>query len=154
MSDYDIQAVPVGDVLDLRTALLLRHQAGSPSASGDDHPAAFHVAAFYDEVQVAIGSIHPEPMPDGYKADAWRIHDLAVDHGHRGIGVGAMLIQRCLEHAVGHEARAAWCLAPAGAFGFFERYGFQRTGDPIEASTGPQYLLFAALGPRRRSWSI
>ena len=154
MSDYDIRIVPVADVLDLRTALLLRHHPGSPSASGDDHTAAFHVAAYYDETQVAVGSIHPEPMPDGYKTDSWRIHDLAVDHGHRGVGVGAMLLERCLEHAVGFEARVVWCLAPAGAFGFFERYGFQRTGDPIDASTGPQYLLFAQLGPLRRSWSI
>lgn len=154
MSDYDLRTVADVDVHDLRQALMLRHGTASPSIPGDDHPAALHVAAYRDEIQVAVASTHPEPMPDGYRTGAWRLHNIAVDHGHRGVGVGALLVERCLEHAAGHEARAAWCMAPAGAFGFFERYGFVRTGDPIADDAGPHYLLFAPLGPLRRSWSI
>lgn len=154
MSDYHLQIVPSATVLDLRTALMRRHGSGSPSVLGDDHPMSSHVAAYRDKVLVGIGSIHPQRMPDGNQTDAWRLHGVAVEHGHRGAGVGALIVERCLEHAAEHGARVAWCAAPAGAFGFFERFGFRRTGDPIDASDEPQYLLFAEVGPLRRSNSI
>jgi GNAT superfamily N-acetyltransferase len=159
MSDYEARTVDAADVVDLRTALLRRRavDADTPPPTllpGDEHPNALHVAAFHETVQVGIASIHPEPMPHGYRTGAWRIHDVAMDHGHRGLGIGAILVERCLEHAAQNEARAAWCLAPAGAFGFFDRYGFQRSGDPYEGPEGPGYLLYVELGPLRRSWSI
>lgn len=159
MSDYDIRTVGPGDLTVLRIALLHRprtdaHASAYPILPGDEHPAAFHVAAYRDGTQVGIASIHPEPMPNGYRTGAWRIHDVAIDHGHRGRGVGAILVERCLEHAANNEARAAWCFAPAAAFGFFERYGFQRSGDPSDGPDGPGYLLYVELGPLRRSWSL
>ena len=154
LSNYDIRIVAAVDVLELRAALLLRHRTGSPSVAGDEHPTACHVAAHRDEMPVGIGSIHPEPMPDERRSGTWRLHGVAVDHGHRGMGVGALIVELCLEHAAGHDGRSAWCVAPAGAFGFFERYGFRRSGDPIDDRDGPQYMLFAELGPLRRSWSI
>ena len=154
MSDYAIEIVTAADVVDLRTALLLRHRGGSPLVAGDEHPNACHVAAYRDGKQVGIGSIHPEPMPDGYGTAAWRLHGVTVDHGHRGAGVGALIVERCLDHASGQEARAVWCVAPAGTFSFFERYGFQRIGDPIDNSDGPQYKLFVELEPPRKSWAI
>ncbi len=154
MSDYGIRGVSAADVYELREALLLRRRGGSPSVPGDEDPTACHLAAYRDEARVGIGSIHPEPMPDGSTADTWRLHGVAVDHGHRGVGVGALIVERCLEHAAEHGARAVWCLAPAGVFGFFERYGFQRMGDPIDDPEGPQYKLFAEIEPLRRSWSL
>ena len=154
MSDYAIEIVTAADVVDLRTALLLRHRGGSPLVAGDEHPDACHVAAYRDGKQVGIGSIHPEPMPDGYGTAAWRLHGVTVDHGHRGAGVGALIVERCLDHASGQEASAVWCVAPAGTFSFFERYGFQRFGDPIDDSDGPQYKLFVELEPPRKSWAI
>jgi N-acetylglutamate synthase-like GNAT family acetyltransferase len=93
-------------------------------------------------------------MPDGYRTAAWRLHGVAVDYGHRGAGVGALIVERCLHHAAGQEARAVWCIAPAGTFGFFERYGFLRTGDPIDDNHGPQYKLFVELGSPRKSWTL
>jgi predicted N-acetyltransferase YhbS len=154
LSDYGIEIVTAADVLDLRCALLHRHLVGSPVVAGDQHPDAYHVAAYRDENQVAVGSIHPEPMPEGYQTAAWRLHGVTVEHGHRGVGVGALIVERCLDHAVGQEARVVWCVAPAGTFGFFERYGFQRTGDPIDDSAGPQYKLFVELGSPRKSWAL
>jgi len=146
VSDYQLQTVPASTVLELRTALVLRHGPGSASVLGDDHPMSLHVAAYRDEVLIAIGSIHPQRMPGGNQPDAWRLHGVAVDHGHRGVGIGALILDRCLEHAVEHDARLAWCTAPAAAFGFFEHFGFRRTGDPIDDAGEPNYVLFAEVG--------
>jgi len=153
LSNYDIRIVAVADVLELRGALLA-HPAGSPSITGDDHPSSCHVAARRNEIPVGIGSIYSEPTPDGNPTATWKLHGVAVDHGHRGMGVGALVVERCLEHAAAHGANVVWCTAPAGAFGFFERCGFRRTGDPVDHRGGPQYKLFAEIGPLRRSWSI
>lgn len=154
MSDYEIRRIDASTVLQLRRALLRRYRTDSPSVMGDEHPSACHIGAYRDDRLVAVGSIHPEAMPGGYRTNAWRFHGVAVDHGHRGVGVGALITERCLEHAAGREAKVVWCVAPAGAYGFFERYGFRRTGDPIDDADGPQYMLFAELGPLRRSWAL
>lgn len=148
MSDYEIRTVTAAGVRSLRLALV-----GEPEVDGDGLPEACHLGAYRDEVLVGVGSIHPESMPAGYRDGAWRVHGLGVEHGHRGIGVGALLLERLLEHAAGHDPQAAWCVAPAGVYGFFERFGFRRTGEPLEGSSGPQYLLYTPLGPLRRSWA-
>ena len=154
LSGYKIRTAVAADVLDLRAALLLRGRDNHPPVAGDEDPTAFHVAVYREDEQVGVGSIHPEAMPEGPTTNAWRLHSVAVAHGHRGFGVGALIVERCLEHSASHDARAVWCLAPAGAFGFFDRFGFQRTGDPIENDDGPQYKLFAKARPVKRSWAI
>lgn len=113
------------------------------------------MAAFHDETAVGVASIHPQGMPGGYKTHAWRLTGVAVEFGHRGVGVGALLVERCLEHAADMDAQVAWCLAPAGVFGFFEQLGFRRSGDPIDdPERGPHYLVYQELGPLTRSWAL
>lgn len=154
MSEFQVRSVDSEAVAALRNAVISRYTDAAGSTAGDDAPLASHVGAFREEDLVGVGSIHPEAMPDGFRVGAWRLHGLAVEHGFRGRGIGSMLVERLLEHAAANEARGAWCLAPAGAFGFFERYGFRRAGPPIEREPGgPHYTLFVQLGPLRRSWA-
>jgi predicted GNAT family N-acyltransferase len=69
---------------------------------------------------------------------------MAVDHGHRGYGLGGLMLRRCLEHAAQHAGRMVWCSARAEVYGFFERHGFGRRGDPFELpGIGPHYLMVA-----------
>lgn len=156
MADYDIRTIDLDGVIALRTALLDPERNGHAEASaGDEHPTARHVGAFHDDRLVGVASIHPQGMPGGYKTNSWRLTGVGVDFGHRGGGVGALLVERCLEHASEREGRITWCLAPAGTFGFFERLGFRRSGDPIDDPTrGPHYLLYQELGPLSHSWAI
>jgi predicted N-acetyltransferase YhbS len=149
MSDYQISAAEASDVQPLRRSLL-----GHDSVIGDGDSTALHTTAVRDGQIVGVASIHPEPMPTGFGEHAWRLHGLAVEHGHRGYGVGALLIERCLEHAAEQSGRAVWSRVPVGAFGFFDRYGFARTGDPSTGTNGPEYLVYAEIGPLRRSWAI
>ncbi len=153
MSDYDMRVVDAAAVIPLQRALLDRHDPEVERTT--HHPWSLHVGAFARETLIGAASIHPEAMPDGYREGAWRLRGVAVDYGHRGRGVGALMVGRCLEHASAHAARAVWCVAPAGALGFFERHGFERTGDAIDGGErGPQYLLFMDFGIRSRSWAV
>ena len=157
MSEYDIQRIDAAEARPLRRALL--HPA-QPLAAVDyeaDHdPASLHLGAFKDGVLVGVASTHPQPMPGSHSgAGAWRIRDVAVEHGHRGRGVGAWLLERCIAHASTQHGSVVWCTARVGAYGFFARMGFARSGPPIEdPEEGPQYTLYADVPPLERSWKI
>jgi N-acetylglutamate synthase-like GNAT family acetyltransferase len=156
VTNYEIRTVDFDTVGDLRAALLDPARTGHATATaGDEHPSARHVAAFTDGSLVGVATIHPQGMPGGIKMDAWRLTGVAVEFGHRGGGAGALLVERCLEHAAEAGAKTVWCLAHAGAFGFFERLGFGRSGDPIDdPDLGPQYLLSQQVRPLRRNWAL
>ena len=148
MSDYELQRIEAAEARPLRRALL---HPSLPLAAvdyqADSHPSALHVGAFKDWVLVGIATVHPQPMPSAIRTGAWRIRDIAVEHGHRGRGVGAWMLERCLEHAATAEGQVAWCTARAGAYGFFEHVGFRRRGQPFELpGGGPHYLVVAEFG--------
>ncbi len=153
MSEYDVRAVAASAVLPLQRALLDRHHPEVEPIPDDDW--SQHFGAFFGDTLVGAASIHREAMPDGLEEGVWRLAGVAVDYGQRGRGVGALLVGRCLEHAAAHAATAVWCIAPAGVFGFFEKHGFQRTGEAIDGGyRGPQYMLFADFADRSRSWAV
>jgi len=156
VSDYEIQLIEPAEARPLRRALL--HPALPPAAvdyEADTDPSARHIGAFKDGVLVGIATIHPQSMPSMTRTGAWRLRDIAVDHGHRGRGVGAWLVERCLEHASATGGSVAWCTARVGAYGFLEHLGFRRAGAPIDdAQDGPQYLMSAELGPVEKSWKL
>ncbi|MFH1104463.1 MAG: GNAT family N-acetyltransferase, partial [Actinomycetota bacterium] len=156
VSDYEIQKIEAAEARPLRRALLHPSlPAAAVDYEADTHPSAMHVGAFKDGVLVGIASVHPQPMPSATRTGAWRIRDVAVEHGHRGRGVGAWMLERCLEHASATGGRVAWCAARVGAYGFFERLGFRRAGPPIDdPQDGPQYLMYVDLGPVEKSWKL
>jgi GNAT superfamily N-acetyltransferase len=156
VSDYEVKTIEPAEARPLRRALL--HPVAPVEAveyEADTHPSARHVGAFKDGVLVGIATIHPQPMPSGSGMGAWRLRDVAVEHGHRGRGVGAWLVERCLDHAAATGGTVAWCAARASAFGFFDHLGFRRVGGPIDdPDEGEQYLVYAELGPIDRDWKL
>lgn len=156
MSEYEIQSIEPAEARPLRRALL---HPTLPPAGVDYHfdhdPAALHVGAFKDGVLAGIASVHPQAMPGSPGPGAWRLRDIAVERGHRGRGVGAWLLERCVEHVAGQSGSVIWCTTRVGAFGFFQRMGFGRVGSPIEDPVeGPQYMVAAEVPPLERSWRL
>jgi len=156
MADYELQTIAPAEARPLRRALL--HQL-LPTAAVDyqsDHdPESLHIGAFKDGALVGVASVHPQAMPNSPEPAAWRIRDIAVERGHRGRGVGAWLLERCLEHASTRSGSVIWCTTRVAAYGFFERMGFSRAGPPIEdPDEGPQYTVYAEVPPLERSWRL
>jgi GNAT superfamily N-acetyltransferase len=149
VTEYRVADADLPIVQQLRVALVRHGPVG-----GDTDPAAGHCAAYRDGVVIGVASIHPEAMPGTTDERAWRVHGIAVEHGHRGGGVGSSLLERCLLHASTRNASTVWCRAPAGVFGFLDRHGFARTGDPSVGPDGPEYVMYRELGSVRRSWAI
>lgn len=156
MSDYEFATVEPAEVRPLRRALLHPELSVDAVMSlSDTHHAARHIGAFKDGVLVAIGTIHPQPMPAGNPRGAWRIREVAVEHGHRGKGLGALLMERLLEHAADNQGTVAWATVRTTAAGFFERCGFQPIDAPfVDPQEGQQYLMHAPIRPLHRSWKL
>jgi len=146
-----VRAIPVGEVRMLRRALL--HAPDEPFVSeypGDDDPEALHLAGYRDREMVGVASLVPEPLPVEPGPDEWRIRGLAVEHGHRGYGLGGLLLDRLLDHAAAMGARIVWGIAPAAAYGFCFRYGLERHGEPlVDADGTPLYRVIARFAPAR-----
>lgn len=153
MSDCEIRAVEAEAVRPLRRALLRPHQQVEELAyPGDDHPEALHVGGFRHGHMVGIATIIPRPMPGRRERRAWQVRGMAVEHGQRGYGLGGLMLDACVAHAAAHGGRLAWCNARAGSFGFYERYGFRRDGEPFELpDIGPHYRMYRPLLPAEGS---
>jgi len=147
MSEFDVRAIEPGETYALRRALLRPHQQSHEMTwSGDEHPDTLHIGGFRDERLVGIGTVHRQVMPGSGEPDAWRIRGIAVDHGHRGHGLGYLMLYRLVEHAASRGGRVVWANATAVSFGFFEHHGFVRRGDPFELpEIGPHYVVYAEL---------
>jgi predicted GNAT family N-acyltransferase len=142
MSEYEIRSVDPTEAQGLRRAVLTPTALADRSRSiDDDAPSTLHVGGFRGEHLAGVASIARRRSPDEPGDGTWRLHGVAIELGHRGWGLGAQLLQRCLEHAASHQARFVWCDVPAGTFGFFERFGFHRVGDPFTVDSAPHYRM-------------
>lgn len=145
MPVYDLRPIDAARALDLRRALL----PGSEALPDDEHTDRRHVGVFKGEVLVGIGATLPQPMPGGRHDGAWRVRGLAVEHGHRGRGLGTLLLQDLFDHATSLGGTLAWALVPPEAAGFFVRHRFD--GPAIDDRVR---LMSVAIRPSTRSWAI
>jgi len=143
-ADYSIERADATEVRPLQEALV-----GSTPI-----PQGIHVVVRHDGTVIGVASVRSEPLPERPGGDAWRLTGVGVEFGHRGRGVGGALVERCLSLVGDRGGDVVWCRAPAGAYGFFKRYGLERSGDPITGVDGPEYLLAGRIAPLRRSWSL
>ncbi|HEX5630699.1 MAG TPA: GNAT family N-acetyltransferase, partial [Acidimicrobiia bacterium] len=144
MPEPELERITAAEARPLRRGLL---HPGLPLEAvdypGDADAAAFHVGVLLEGLLIGIGTIHPAPVPGGDRTSSWRVRDIAIEHGHRGRGVGKMILGRLLEHAAGNEARIAWGAARLSAVGFFEHHGFAAFEAPwADPHEGEQRLLW------------
>lgn len=130
------------EVVDVRHVVL---RPGRPRETavfaGDDHPLARHWVAIDGGAVVGVATIVPAPMPDPPVAPppAWQLRGMAVLPAHRGLGLGA----RLLEAAQQDLAAPAWCNAREAVEAFYAAHGWRAVGPLFE---------IAGVGPHRRMW--
>jgi GNAT superfamily N-acetyltransferase len=146
MSEFEVRPITSEAAGPLRAALLRDDEGWGETTSE-----ALHLGGFRNGRLVGFASVAPQRAPDDPGPGAWRLRGIAVDHGHRGYGLGGLMLRRCLGHATARGARIVWSRIPATVFGFFEHHGFERVGDPYEDAAGlPHYLVTADAERRRR----
>jgi GNAT superfamily N-acetyltransferase len=118
--------------------------------AGDDHPAVAYVAARLGGRIVSVATVFPEPCPwRGDAADAdrhWRLRGMATLDGHKGRGVGALVLRAAIDRAVAGGAALMWFEAREDAVPFYLRHGFRPEGEPWTLPvTGLQRHMWAPL---------
>ncbi|WP_420861281.1 GNAT family N-acetyltransferase [Algirhabdus cladophorae] len=120
MMSLHIKPVPVDEVLELRQRVLWPEKSlESVRVNGD--AAAYHLAAFQDQIVVGVGSFYT----DGAGA---RLRKLAVEPSCQGKGIGGQLVQTGAAHLRENGIEVLWCDARQTALAFYRGLGF--TIDP------------------------
>ena len=122
-ADYGIDHVAIRSV---RFAVFVDEQAVPAELEMDERDAeCFHVLA-RDLAGRAVGTGRLDV------AAGCRIGRMAVLSDWRGAGVGAQILAALHAHARSAGHRSAWCHAQLAARGFYERAGYQASGDTFE----------------------
>lgn len=133
--------ISAADTRALRRRVLRPHQA--PEACvypADDDASTGHLGVFVDGRLVGVASIFEESRPG--EVGGWRIRGMAVAPEHRGRGLGAALLEACLDHARGRGGGEVWCNARTSAARFYGHLGFEPEGEEFELpGIGPHYLM-------------
>ncbi len=117
----------------LRQRILRPHQSLEelvvPGEEGDE---SAWFGALRGDLLIGSAGIFPEQSPDIDVPGSWRLRAMATDEEARGMGVGNMLLDSCLSHAKGRDARLVWCSARTPVLGFYEARGFVAVSDEYE----------------------
>ncbi len=148
-----VRAVPAEATYELRRQVL---RQGAPDAEvalvGDVDPGAFHLALADDEGRlVAVASAHPAPTEHRPGRRWWRVRGMAVEPGHQGRGLGAVLLEAVVTRARDLGAEGVWAAGRDPALGFYRRQGWTVEGEGYLAAGGlPHHTVLldlVATGP-------
>jgi len=95
------------------------------------HAGEFLLAAILDGRPIAVGGLNRDPYSSA--DDVGRLRHVYVAVEARRLGVGAMLVESIINRAARSFSTLRLRTATAEAAAFYERLGFQRTGE--EAAT-------------------
>lgn len=121
----------------------------------DDQADAGHAAATLAGRVVGVGSLAREAMPDRPeltvpvpRGRSWRLRGMAVADGHRGCGIGAVVLARLVRHAVDHGADLLWANARDGAVAFYLANGWEVVSAGFELpDIGGHHVMVHRLAP-------
>ena len=116
---------------------------------GDTAPETGHFGAFQDKQLVGIASVYSEAMAAQPEKHGWRLRGMAVVPEVRRTGIGAQLIERCIQHCADRQGQLIWCNARTSAQTFYEAQGFAIEGKEFELpEIGPHFVMWKALSER------
>lgn len=129
----------------LRTAVLRAGMSTGDRPAPGDAEDAIHLAAWDGAELVGAAVLLPRPLPPRPDVDhAVQLRGMAVAPGHRGTGIGALIVVRALQIAAARGDELLWCNARSTARGFYERLGLRAEGEEfISTETGiPHFLMW------------
>lgn len=102
-----------------------------------DRPGEMLAGAFLDDALIGIGGRSIDPYAGDLRIG--RVRHVYILEGHRGAGIGRLLLENVIRGAGQHFSRLN-LRAPPAAFGFYEHLGFTRA-EGLETVT--HHLLLA-----------
>jgi GNAT superfamily N-acetyltransferase len=140
----EVVRLPTADVLDLRVRVLRK---GTPFTHAnypeDGYQDVVNFCIVRDGQPVATSTWFAKECPGMPGVPAVQLKGMAVDDELQGEGLGALLIDRGMQHARSLGAVVVWARARDSALYFYERRGFEVRGDGfIDEPTGmPHHIV-------------
>jgi GNAT superfamily N-acetyltransferase len=147
-SRFEVRKIPTSATLEVRQRVLRPTQTVADMARPeDDLPTTVHFGAMLDGRVVGTASMFFKPIiwPDGFvpnaelagliercQGGAWQLRGMATTPEVRGMGAGAAVLTRCLEHVRECGGSLFWCNARLVAIGFYERFGLVAVGPEFQ----------------------
>src|SRR5690606_32818171 len=120
----DVRLIAPQQTHAMRQRVLRPHQTmAEMEYPGDRAAETVHLGAFAGDELVGIASLYREPWREDPQPHDWRLRGMAVADRLRGAGVGAALLQACIDHVKSAGGGRLWCNARTPARGFYERFG-------------------------------
>ncbi|WP_372653772.1 GNAT family N-acetyltransferase [Halobacteriovorax sp.] len=112
----------------------------------DDDEQTFHLGAFIDSQLVSVASFYFEKNPKLVEEYQYRLRGMATLPEHRGKGLSSSLLRTAFPIIEQNFCQLLWCNARSTAQGFYQKVGFERTGEEFDVPTiGPHYLMFKTI---------
>jgi len=141
---YSVQRVAAEEIVDLRHRVL---RAGLPRQSaifpGDDDGQTVHLGALESGKIVGCATVLESRFED---RPALQIRGVAVDPGHRGRGIGRMLLVTIERLALEREVKLLWANCRTPAVEFYAKAGWSKVSDEFVIPTaGPHFKMIRRL---------
>lgn len=145
-STYHVSRVLPKETWPLRSAVLWPEKQPDATCSlpVDEEPGVFHLGVISEGIVVGIGTFMPQNHPDLPGSVGHRLRAMATHPGHRGRGVGCMLIRHAEAQLREAGFGGVWADARKVALGFYASLGWEVTGPFYEVpKRGPHRLVWS-----------
>jgi GNAT superfamily N-acetyltransferase len=147
---FRVEEIAAEATHDLRWRVLRNRRPGAPVVFPEDgRPGAFHLGVRGGDADaiLAVASFSPEASAYRPGRPAVHLRGMAVDEPWQHHGIGSLLVITVIERLRGTGIEVLWCNARDSAAGFYDRLGFEVTGEGfVLAESGlPHHVMLRDL---------
>jgi predicted GNAT family N-acyltransferase len=139
--------INASDTYQIRSQVL---RPGQPIESthfkDDDNDQSFHLGAFIDSKLVSVASFYFETSPVLEEEFQYRLRGMATLPEHQGQGLSSALLKTAFPIIKQNFCQLLWCNARTSAQGFYQKVGFEKTGNEFDIKDiGPHVLMYKTI---------
>ncbi len=134
-----------GDTTEIRHQMLRANRPREEAIfEGDEGDQTFHLGGFVDNRLVSVASFYFEKTPELPEHEyQYRLRGMATLTEFQGQGLSSALLKMAFPIIKQNLCTLLWCNARTTAAGFYQRVGFEKTGEVFEIPTvGPHNLMY------------
>ena len=136
--------INASDTYQIRNQVL---RPGKPIESthfdNDENEQSFHLGAFIDSKLVSVASFYFETSNSLNQEYQYRLRGMATLPEHQGQGLSSALLKTAFPIIKQNFCQLLWCNARTTAQGFYQKVGFEKTGDTFNVrDIGPHVLMY------------
>jgi GNAT superfamily N-acetyltransferase len=141
---FQIKKINASETYLLRHAILRQNEPIEKCVYPFDTAfSTLHFGLFENELLVGIVSIFETKKDLFEDVKQFQIRGMAVLESHQKKGYGAALIEHAVDYLQKEKEFLIWFNARIIALGFYEKLGFEKTGNPFEIfPIGMHYIMF------------